>query len=132
MKAKLKIDSVEVVKGIIYDNWMTRYSASGATKVADPKALKIHGHVDGIGEVTFFTPTIVLVKSMGVNTEFHHVCNENGWFSYTEEVVKGNSYVQFRKTLRPTVEDGDEVNISFSVKGRYGSRTVLNRVKLIA
>lgn len=138
MKAKLKIDSVEVVKGVIYDNWMIRYSASGATKSADPKALKIHGHLDGIGEVTFFTPTVVLVKSMGVNTEFHHVCNENNWFSFTEEVVKSNStdtlpaYVQFRKELRPTVKNGDEVTISFSVKGKFGNRTRLNRVKLIA
>ena len=138
MKAKLKIDSVEVVKGVIYDDWMVRYSASGATKSADPKALKIYGKVDGIGEVVFFTPTVVLVKSFGAHTEFHNVYNENNWFSHTEEVMKSNStdtlpaYVQFRKELRPTVEKGQEVTISFSVKGRFGSKTALNRVKLLA
>src|SRR5690606_5822024 len=138
MKAKLKIDSVEVVKGVIYDDWMVRYSASGATKSADPKALKIYGKVDGIGEVVFFTPTVVLVKSFGAHTEFHNVYNENNWFSHTEEVMKSNStdtlpaYVQFRKELRPTVTPGDEVTISFSIKGKFGSKTGLNRVKLLA
>lgn len=138
MKAKLKINSVEVVKGFIYDNWMTRYSASGNVKTTDPKALKIYGCVEGLGEVVFFTPTVVLVKSFGANTEFHHVYQENNWFSSTEEVVKSNStealpvYVQFRKELRPTVKNGDEVTISFSVKGRFGSKTALNRVKLLA
>lgn len=137
MKAKLTIDSVEVVKGVIYDDWMVRYSASGATKSADPKALKIYGRVEGIGEVVFFTPTVVLVKSFGAHTEFHNVYQENNWFSFNETVRESNStdtlpaYVQFRKELRPTVKNGDEVTISFSVKGRFGNRTGLNRVKLI-
>ena len=138
MKSQLKIDSVEVVKGVIYDDWMVRYSASGAPRSADPKALKIYGRVEGIGEVVFFTPTVVLVKSFCANTEFHNVYQENNWFSFNEEVRKSNStdtlpaYVQFRKELRPAVKNGDEVIISFSIKGRFGSKTGLNRVKLLA
>lgn len=138
MKAKLTIESVEVVKGVIYDDWMVRYSASGAPRSADPKALKIHGKVEGIGDVVFFTPTVVLVRVMGAHTEFNHVYQENNWFSHNDTVRESNStdalpaYVQFRKELRPTVENGDEVTISFSVKGKFGNRTGLNRVKLIA
>src|SRR5690606_11883598 len=84
-----------------------------------------------------FTPTVVLVRVMGTHTEFTHVYQENNWFSYTDEVRKSNStdtltaYVQFRKELRPTVKNGDEVTISFSVNGKFGNRTGLNRVKLI-
>lgn len=138
MKAQLKIDSVEVVKGVIYDDWMVRYSASGAVKSADPKALKIYGHVEGIGEVVFFTPTVVLVKSFGRHTEFHSVYNENGWFTQVESTNKSNKvdglpvYVQHKIDLHPSVSAGDKVNISFSIKGKFGSKTGLNRVRLIA
>lgn len=137
MKATLKITSVETVKGVIYDDWMVRFSASGSKKVAEPKALKIYGHIDGIGEVTFFTPTVVLVKSFGMNTEFHNVYQMNNWFMSCENVNRSNStsdlpsYVQFANSVKPSVSNGDVVNISFSIKGKYGQKTALNRVKLI-
>lgn len=138
MKAKLTIASVEVVKGVIYDDWMTRYSAAGTVRSADPKALKIYGRVEGLGEVVFFTPTVVLVKTFGMHTEIHTVCNENNWFVQNENTDKSNEgidgfiYVRRSIQLTPSVSPGDVVDISFSVKGKFGNKTGLNRVKLLA
>src|SRR5690606_2382549 len=126
MKSQLKIDSVEVVKGVIYDDWMVRYSASGAPRSADPKALKIYGRVEGIGEVVFFTSTVILVKSFGAHTEFHNVYNENNWFVQNGNTDKSNkveglpTYVRRSIQLTPSVSSGDVVDISFSVKGKFG------------
>lgn len=134
MKGLLKVFSVELAEGFL-PPYHREYSASGFS-VTKAKCLKVRGYVDGLGDVCFFSPSVLIKTNYYSNTEFTHV-DDNKWIGYNEEIKSSNStndlpsYVQFGKKIFPLIKEGDEINVSFSVKGVFGKTTVINRVKII-
>jgi len=134
MKGLLKVLSVELVDGFL-PPYHREYSASG-TSVTKAKSLKVKGYIDGLGDVCFFSPSVLIKTTYNLHTEFTHV-DDNKWIGYKEEKKTSNStdalpsYVQFGKKIFPLINEGDEINVSFSVKGVFGKTTAINRVKII-
>ncbi len=144
MKGLLKVNSVKEVPGFVppFDD-ANRYNGSSLiSRKNEYKALHITGEVDG-KRVSFFSPTVCITHTSGFLN--HSLChNGRGWFKVEDgqqtahrgaKMFDGgetpNVALDSHSKVIRLVNEGDEVEIKYSVKGGKNNVVYLSRVVLV-
>lgn len=142
MKAKVKIISVKQVEGFIHP--LSGYSNSGryasnrlVSHNYEAIALFVKCVMNGV-ETSFYSPSIIVRNSTGFLN--YKSMDENNWFELIEknmtshkgaEMFDGgtlpNVAVEFHSEIKPKINAGDEICISFSnVDGKIKRVRIIN------
>lgn len=146
MKGTLIVSEVKQVRGFLHENSMYAHPFQSNPRMVkhsyDPIALRISGTLDG-EEVSFFSPTVIVSVTEGWLN--YKTMEENEWFSLIEEETKGyrgapmfdggdtpNVAIQTKCEIVPKIKVGDQIEISYAVKGMYRNIKNINRVKVLS
>ena len=142
MKAKVKIISVKQVEGFIHP--LSGYSNSGryasnrlVSHNYEAIALFVKCVMNGV-ETSFYSPSIIVRNSTGFLN--YKSMDENNWFELIEnnmtshkgaEMFDGgtlpNVAVEFHSEIKPKINAGDEICISFSnIDGKIKRVRIIN------
>lgn len=141
----LKIEKLQERDGFLpklyaYPN---RYNAGNITSNSYSAInLLIHGTIEGVGSVVFFTPVTVIRKVEGF-LNYRSIVQGDTWFKQTNEETKThkghpmfdggktpNIAIETTSEINPTFKVGDVIKISYKVKKQEENRQILNYVKL--